>query len=298
MSGLAGGGIEIGRVGSGSWQALATQRTGNRLVARIDDARYPPGQYALRTRVSDQAGNEASTDRRADGRPMIVTLPLRVAASMRAGVVRKRWVRRRGKRRVVTVLARKARVRFGRPVRLAGKLVNAEGDAIAGGRVLVFSRPSTSPEKLVGATTTDTSGVYRYMARASSSRTFRFVYEGTGLVLPAQREVRLLVPAASSIGVNRRRLRNGQAVKFRGRLGQATAGKLVELQVQLSGRFQTFKTVRTGPGGSWTVRYRFTRSCGRALYRFRARMPKEATYPFEVGKTRVVGVRVRGLPCR
>ena len=151
VSGLAGGGIEIGRVGSGSWQALATRKEGNRLVARIDDSRYSPGQYALRTRVSDQAGNEASTDRRSDGRPMIVTLPLRVAASMRAGVVRRKFVRRRARgkhrraiRRRVTVLAPTARVRFGRPVRLAGRLVNAEGDAIAGERVLVYSRTATS----------------------------------------------------------------------------------------------------------------------------------------------------------
>ena len=179
----------------------------------------------------------------------------------------------------MTVLAPTARVQFGRPVRLAGKLVNAEGDAIAGGRVLVFSRTRTSPEKLVGVTATDGSGRYRYLARASSSRTFRFVYEGTGLILPAQREVALLVPGASSISVTRRRLRNGQAVRFGGRLGQRAIGKLVELQVQLSGRFQTFKTVRTGAGGRWVVRYRFTRSCGLARYRFRARLPKEATYP-------------------
>jgi hypothetical protein len=301
VSGLAGGNIEISRVGSSSWQALETRKDANRLVTRIDDGRYPPGRYALRSRAFDQAGNEASTDRLADGRPMIVTLPLRVAATMRAGVVRTRLVRRkgrRGKRRRVTVLAPEARVRFGRAVRIAGRLLNAEGDGIARGPVLVYSRTRTAPEKLVGVTSTDGAGRYGYVARASSSRTFRFAYLGTGLVLPAQREVNLLVPAASSIRVNRSRLRNGQSVRFGGRLGQPVDSKLVELQVQLSGRFQTFKTVRTDFRGRWGTRYAFKRSCGLSRYRFRARLPREATYPFETGRSRAVRVTVRGLPCR
>ncbi len=306
VSGLAGGGIEISRVGSGVWQALETRVEGSKLAARIDDSRYPPGQYAVRARATDQAGNEASTDRRADGTRVLLTLPLRVAATMRAGIVRKKTVKRRvgrkGRRRTVrrrvTVLAPTGSARFGRPVRLGGRLVNAEGDAITGARVLVYSRTATSPEKLAGVTGTDGSGRYRFNARASSSRTFRFVYEGTGLILPAQREVKLLVPAASSIGASRRRLRNGGAVTFGGRLRAPAAGKLVELQVLLSGAFQTFKTTRTGSGGRWAVQYRFKRSCGRTRYRFRARIPAEGTYPFETGRTRRVGVTVRGLPCR
>jgi hypothetical protein len=66
----------------------------------------------------------------------------------------------------------------------------------------------------------------------------------------------------------------------------------------LSGRWQTFRTATTAVDGSWHVKYRFRRSCGVLRYRFRARLPAEAGYTFETGRTKVVGVRVRGRPCR
>ena len=123
VSGLGSGGIEIGRVGSGTWQALKTQVEGSKLVARIDDSRYPPGQYALRARAADKAGNEASTSALANGQPMIVSLPLRINSRMSAGIIKRKVVRRRrGKkrRRRVTVLAPSGRARFGRTVRIGG----------------------------------------------------------------------------------------------------------------------------------------------------------------------------------
>jgi hypothetical protein len=67
--------------------------------------------------------------------------------------------------------------------------------------------------------------------------------------------------------------------------------------VVLSGRWQTFRTAMTDNNGTWRVRYRFRRSCGVLRYRFRARLPSEAGYAFETGRTRVVTVRVRGRPC-
>jgi hypothetical protein len=109
------------------------------------------------------------------------------------------------------------------------------------------------------------------------------------------------VRAASTIRVNRRRLLNGQAVRFAGQLRSLPtppAGKLVELQVMLSGRWQTFRTASTDLDGSWRVKYRFRRSCGLLRYRFRARLPAEFGYTFETGRTRAVTVRVRGRPCR
>jgi hypothetical protein len=111
----------------------------------------------------------------------------------------------------------------------------------------------------------------------------------------------VFVSAASSFRANPRRLRNGQSVRFTGRLRALPAppaGKLVELQVVLSGRWQTFRTTRTAPNGSWAVRYRFRRTCGLLRYRFRARLPAEAGYAFQTGYTRDLAVRVRGEACR
>lgn len=240
---------------------------------------------------------------------MRVILPLRASTVLQAGVVKTRTVRRRvrrhGRRRVtrdrVDILRPSARVRFGGQTPVQGRLENAAGQPIAGAEIQVFSRSSVTPEQLVGVVGTDAQGRYSYMAPADASRTLRFVYNGSAVTLPAQREVTLFVRAASTIRVNRRRLVNGQAVRFGGQvrsLPTPPAGKLVELQVVLSGRWQTFRTTTTDPNGRWSVRYRFRRSCGILHYRFRARLPAEAGYAFETWRTQVVTVRVRGRPCR
>jgi len=309
VSGLAGGTIELSREGSGSWQALATQQQGSRLVARVDDAALPTGTYLLRATARDQALNQNSTDRRQDGSPMVVNLPLRGRSVMRAGVVTKRIVRRkvgrqekrRTVRRRVTTRSRRARVEYGDRVAIGGRLENGDGQSIVGAEVQVLSRTAAAAEEQLGVVRTDNRGRFRYGASANASRTLRFVYAGTSQMLPAQGEVSLSVMADSTIRARPRRLLNGRAVKFSGRLQSLPAppvGKLIELQVVLSGRWQTFRTTRTDGRGNWQVRYRFRRTCGLTKYRFRAQLPAEAAYPFESGRTRTVKVRVRGEPCQ
>ena len=78
------------------------------------------------------------------------------------------------------------------------------------------------------------------------------MYAGTPQMLPAQGEVTMSVRAASSIRARPRRVLNGGAVRFSGRLQSLptpAAGKLIELQVVLSGRWQTFRTTRTDAEG-------------------------------------------------
>jgi hypothetical protein len=309
LSGLADGQIELSREGTGVWQALPTHAADGRLSSRIDDAGLAPGAYLLRATARDHAGNQNSTDKRLDGAPMTVSLPLRVPTSLRGGFVEarsvRRTIRRGGKRRVVRrrveSLSPSARVKFGARTHIRGVLENAAGQPIPGAEIQVFSRSPIAPEQLVGVVRTDAHGVYTYVAASDSSRILRFVYTGTQLTLPTEQEITLFVRAASTIRVNRRRLLNGQAVRFSGQvrsLPTPLAGKLVELQVMLSGRWQTFRTATTAVDGSWHVKYRFRRSCGVLRYRFRARLPAEAGYTFETGRTKVVGVRVRGRPCR
>ena len=72
-------------------------------------------------------------------------------------------------------------------------------------------------------------------------------------------------------------------------------GKLVELQARLSDRWQTFRTSRTDAAGRWAIRYRFKRTRGVQRFRVRARLPREASYPFAAGGSRSLAVRVRGL---
>jgi hypothetical protein len=302
VSGLSGGQIELSREGSGIYEALETALDGSRLVARIDDARFPSGSYVLRATARDQAANQNSTDRRLDGQPMKITLPLRTPTTVVAGVAKKRPPRK-GERRGgphPDALINRARVQLGAQVELSGRVKARTGGPIVGAEVRITTRSATSPEQLVATLRTDQKGRYTYVTRAMSTSVVRVVHPGTSTTLPSQREVTLLVPANSTIRASPRHLVNGRAVTFTGRLRSLpvpAGGKLVELQVVLSHRWQTFRTVRTTSDGEWSVRYRFRRSCGLLTYRFRARLPAESGYPFEGGRTTAVGVRVRGRPC-
>ena len=124
------------------------------------------------------------------------------------------------------------------------------------------------------------------------------MYAGSPLILPAARALTMSVPALTTMRVDRKRVLNGQAVTFRGRLQTQPAppkGKLLELQVRLSDRWQTFRTSRTDAAGRWAIRYRFKRTRGVQHFRFRARLPAEASYPFAGGGSRPLTVRVRGV---
>ncbi len=117
------------------------------------------------------------------------------------------------------------------------------------------------------------------------------------MLLPAQDQVAVAVPAASSLSVKPRHVLNGQAVKFRGRvktLPVPATGKLVELQAYVSRRWQTFSTGRSDATGRWSIAYRFQRTRGTQHYRFRAHIPTEAGYAFQTGASRQVTVQVKG----
>jgi hypothetical protein len=305
VSGLADGSIEISQSGTDTWQGLQTDHDATHLTTRIDDTTLPPGDYVLRATAHDQAGNESSTSQRIDGQPMAVTLPLRITSAMQAGVALektvRRTIRRHGKRhRVrqhVTVVSPSARVAFGKALQVTGQLANRDGQGVAGAQVQVFSSSATTPEQLVAVLQTDANGGYKYSATASTSRTLRFAYGGSPLVLPASSEVHLLVPAVSTLRVSRRRVLNGQSVTFSGRtrtLPVPPGGKLIQLEVWLSKRWQTFRTVRTDAAGLWSIRYRFKRTSGDQRFRFRVELPSEAGYPYEAGSSASVHVRVRG----
>ena len=105
VSGLASGQIELSRQGTGTWQALPTERRG-RSPHRSNRRFAPPaGVYPLRATAWDHASNQNSTDRRTNGEPMTLSLPLRAPTVLRAGVRSEHTVRRsierRGKRRII-----------------------------------------------------------------------------------------------------------------------------------------------------------------------------------------------------
>jgi hypothetical protein len=93
-----------------------------------------------------------------------------------------------------------------------------------------------------------------------------------------------------------RRVPPGGRVRFRGRLlGKPIprVGKLVDLQAFDGGRWRTFATTRTNRKGRYRAAYRFIRTSSPRTFRFRARARKEARYPYALGTSKVVRVRVR-----
>jgi hypothetical protein len=296
LSGLASGTVEIASSVTGAWQALATHADRDRLVARIDDAAFAAGTYLLRARARDRAGNEATIDRHGDGRPIVVTLPLRKPATIRAGF--EHVVRRPGKRpRQIVVTRRTARLGFGERMRIAGRLADINGRAIAGASLQLLTSMRDGTERLVESLTTNAEGRFRTFATGDHTRTLRLLYSGSPQTLPTQQALIMRVPASTSVRTNRRRLRNGRAVTFSGRvrgMPMPAAGKLVEIQVRFTDRWQTFRTTRSDAFGRWTSRYRFQRTRGVQNYRFRARLPEEAGFPFETSVSRTLSVQVLG----
>jgi hypothetical protein len=109
-------------------------------------------------------------------------------------------------------------------------------------------------------------------------------------------DVELRVRAGATIRPDRKRLRNGDSVVFRGKLlGKPlpAAGKLVALQAKTRRGWRTFANPRArASDGRWEFRYRFTGTSVRSLYAFRVVVPEESSYPYARGTSKIVTVLV------
>jgi hypothetical protein len=105
------------------------------------------------------------------------------------------------------------------------------------------------------------------------------------------------VRASSTIHASPRVLNGRGRVRFSGRLGLRGAqvprsGKLVDLQAFDGGRWRTFATARArGSKGAWRSSYTFAGQPGR--YPVRLRIRREDVFPYDLGYSRSVVVRIR-----
>jgi hypothetical protein len=291
-TGVVAGSIEARRVGEAAWRDLGAALAGGSLVGTLDDSTLPAGVYELRAQVRDGAGNERTGDRLRDGTPMRVSLPARAAAKI-VLAQRRRCKRRHGRTRCA---AGRGVVRGnGRTIR--GELRAADRPVPRAAIVVLVEPRNGGGFARVATVATDGAGRFSFASGGGPSRTLRFRYDGTRLTRPAAADMRILVAAGSSIAVDRRFALNGQGVRFRGRLARGPVpdgGKLIDLQAFYRGRWRTFATPRTDAHGRWSYDYRFEATRGVVTYRFRARIRREAAYPYELGHSRVVRVTVRG----
>jgi len=190
----------------------------------------------------------------------------------------------------------------------AGRLTAHSRGVDYGKRPLISGRarrPDGAP--LMGATVTVKRGSWTRTAAVAPSGHYR-------IRIPAGPTRRLqltaLAPGASSLacvtmrartraGVRltaTKRVRPRGVVRFRGRVlgkGIPRSGKLVELQAFDGGRWRVFASPRSGRKGRFKTSYRLRRTFGPRNFRFRARVRKESGFPYEVGYSRSVRVRVR-----
>jgi protocatechuate 3,4-dioxygenase beta subunit len=294
--------VEIQRHGRAAWLPLATIRSRTGFVARLDDEHLEDGLYDLRARVFDSAGNERSTTVETSGRRARRMVPARIDTRLVAG--QPKLVRARGSgrhKRTRRIIVVRPTVDFGRTIPIRGRLTTPGKNPVANASIEVWEQISVpgAPSRRVALIGTDGAGRFKFKALRGPSRVIRFRYVGSPLVRARTAEVEIQVRATTTFRTDRKRVVNGEDIVLSGRvLGQSlpSTGKLVQLQAYSRGRWITFATPRADPTtGRWSYRYRFTSTRGTVRYRFRARVPREAGFPYTAGTSRLAHVVVRGL---
>jgi hypothetical protein len=294
VSGVRELGVEVHRHGSNQWRPLSVTKGGaDTYEAFVDDEALPEGTYDVRARAVDAAGNEQSTSTMATGAAATIALPMRLKSALDAGLP----VGSRKRRR----LDRSVTAPFGSSVVLYGRLELPGNNPVTSANLEVWERTPRlgAPFTRVGTVRTGRRGGFSFRVPQGASRIVRFRYPGTRLQRGATRDVMVGIRASSTIRVSPRAAVNGEYVTFRGRLRGGRippGGKLVELQVYTRRRWRTFAQPRaSAETGRWSYPYRFEAITGTATFRFRARIRREALYPYEMGTSRHVRVEVHGL---
>ena len=225
----------------------------------------------------------------------------RRCSKLQSRAARRRCVRKRRRRgRIKEELVHTANLGFGKRATVRGTLATQDGAPIANAHIDVYATPDHlggAPQK-VATVTTNATGSFTYTTARGPSRRLTFAFDdGPGEYRRSSGEVRLRVKGAATLRANRHSVRNGETVRFSGRLlGRPIPprGKVVDLQAHYRGKWRTFATPRAKSNGMFRFRYRFEATRGRVTYRFRARVRAEAAYPYELGYSRTVRVSVRG----
>ena len=193
--------------------------------------------------------------------------------------------------------ARFASTRRSALTRRGGRALTLTGTAPPGATVLLLSREvrTGAPRIVTSNATADAAGAFRLAVPAGRSRTLRVAYRTTPTdpVLRCSRTLRLRVPARVTLAARRTAVRR---FRLSGRLlgGAVPArGKVVELQGFENGRWRVFRTTRSRSSGRFATTYGFKAASTGRSFRLRVRVRADASYPFSVGYSRVVRIRVR-----
>jgi hypothetical protein len=273
-SGLASGTISWRAAPGAPWQALSTVVDG-----KVLKATNPAGSLlgkGLRVSATDGAGNAVAGQ----------VTSLRFSAKVTG-------------RRARSVRGARVPVPFGRGVRVTGRLVTLDGEHLGGVTIGAAVRRHRSRAALspLPAPVTGADGRFRIGLGKGVARVLRMaVVAGAADVLPRKTDLLIGVKASSTIHASRTRMFGRGTVRFSGRLRLAGArvpssGKIVELQGFDAGRWRTFATARArGAKARWHASNRFSGRPG--TFPVRLRIRRESSFPFELGYSRAVRIRV------
>lgn len=191
------------------------------------------------------------------------------------------------------------RSRYGRAVRISGRLTDPGGRPISGARLSVMAKPQVKGARLdeLGSTRTNRDGKFSYTVPAGPSRTVEIGYRShtNDREFVDTTEVVVLVQAGVSLRARPRKLRNRNIATFSGRAARPLprTGVLVDLQARVGKQWRTFAVVRTRRNGAYRYRYRFRNTFTRTVFRFRARVRRDTDYPYILGHSRIARLTVR-----
>jgi hypothetical protein len=257
------------------------------VTLRVQTADIPNGTHIVQAFATDVGGNRTTSS------PFLVTTqnggqPNGVGASRLAELK----VVRRGRSQRVLGHRRRAT--------LVGRLQVPSGGPISGAQVSVQALTDLRGARWrdAGRVTTDSQGRFRYVATAGPSRTLRFTYRAFSLdpEPAAVADIDLRVRAGLTLSVRPRRVGPRGRISFRGRLlgGPGQAGDQVTLYA-VAGRGRDrvpVAVVRTDRRGRFRFAYRFRRTIAPFTYRFRAKLPTQAGYPYAGAWSRTVTVKI------
>lgn len=192
------------------------------------------------------------------------------------------------------------RLAWGTTAALEGALVDADGRPIADAAldVIVQRRVAGAAGEPADPARTDEDGTFRVPLPAGPSRVVTVGYRerlsDDAFVARATATVETVAPVR--LTVDRPRVRNGEAVRFRGTVGATSEGTAppARLQVRVGRRWRTLAEAPVDAAGAWRGRYRFQRTRRATTYRFRLVVGPDRAWPFARSASPPVAVRVRG----
>lgn len=267
---------------------LPTTVAGTHLLARWDSDSYPAGSYEFRASAYDSAGNQGSSDRRADGARMVLANPLKTPTTIAAGF-------RKGET---------ATRPYGRGIFYAGRLKVAGGSPPGRQRVEIVETFAAGADPGRRTTTVETAadGSFRAHLPPGPSRRLAVFFAGSrtlGRAGGGEASLRVLSSVRMHASSASARI-GGAPVVFSGRISGLSApippsGRPVQLQFRLAGgTWSEFRTVQTDPRGRFRYPYSFSDDDSRGVrFQFRAFAPAQDGWPYEPAGSRPVLVTGR-----